>query len=94
MMMETAKQVDLDALDWKYVSRVIYDTMYIRTEKAELNNRVIYRHLKTRKDKYGMPTDNTKIVYSETLESRDLTPQQLINKMIKLVQENPPQADK
>lgn len=84
----------MDSLNWKYVSHVTYDTMYIRTERAELNDQVVYRHFKTRKDKYGMPTDNTKLVYSETLESRDLTAQQVINKMIKLVQENLPQGDK
>ena len=90
MMMEIE---ELEKLDWKFCSHVSFSHLYIRTEKAFWNGTHVYRHFTTRKNKNGTP-GNSKLTYSENLNGRDLTPQKLVNKMIKMIQENPPQSDK
>lgn len=49
----------------------------------EINGKKFYRHSKTRRTEGGFGLGKTKITYSETLESEDIT-EQAVRKMMEL----------
>lgn len=81
--MKLNQTIDLSKVNWQFCSHVSYDTCVIRTDKGEVNGKTIYRHMRTNKTKHG-DFGNTKVTYSETIDSRDLTEEKIIEKMIKL----------
>jgi hypothetical protein len=82
--MKKLKETDLSNVQWKQHSHVSFDNCYISSEVGEINGKTIYRHSRTRRSIDGFPVGKSKITYSETMESKDLTEQAVIN-MINLV---------
>ena len=66
-----------DQLEWKQHSHLSMTKYYLNTEVAEHNGKKYYRHSKTFRSKDGFGLGSTKVTYSETMDSPDLTEQSL-----------------
>ena len=64
---------ELSKIPWKQHSHISMEKYYLNTEVAEINGKKIYRHVKTRRTEGGYGLGSSKVTYSETLQSKDLT---------------------
>ncbi len=62
-----------DKLKWKQHSHISMGTYYLNTEITEVNGKKFYRHTKTHRTDGGHGVGSSKVTYSETLESADIT---------------------
>lgn len=72
---------ELENLKWEQHSHISMETYYLNTEVAEVNGKKLYKHTKTRRTKGGFGLGKSKVTYSETLDSEDLTLQAMRNLM-------------
>ena len=78
--------MDFEKLEWKQHSHISMETYYLNTAVAEVNGKKFYRHAKTKRTDGGYGVGETKVTYSETLESADVT-EQAVRNMMKLAYE-------
>ena len=75
--------MDFEKLKWEQHSHITMATYYLNTEVVVVNGKKFYRHAKTRRTEGGFGVGKTKVTYSETLESADVT-EQAVRNMMKL----------
>ncbi len=73
------KAKGFDKIKWKQHSHISMETYYLNTEIGEINGKTIYRHVKTNRTHGGYRLGKSKVTYSETMKSKDLTEQAVIN---------------
>lgn len=72
-------EIEFEKLQWAQHSHVTMATYYLNTQVTELAGKKYYRHTRTQRTEAGMGMGSSKVTYSETLESEDLTEKALWN---------------
>lgn len=77
------EEIQFDKLLWTWHSHISMSSYYLTTEVADVSGKKYYRHTRTQRTIGANGLGSSKVTYSESLESEDLT-EDSVRKLIAL----------